>query len=304
MTLDLSDDGAPSIGGLVDDFPHAVPPFTDDKPRVLQHTVTLSVDQALRSTRGQSGNSPVAQQSSTFQRPAGTATPLGLHRHFDKSLEEKILRVPPTAKPTAQSLTPPVVQSDPPAQFVSTSTNPAFVPGALVSFPTSALNATPYHTLPSSAPLVSPNLATLGPRSPANVTRSRVLQRSHQRQPTVSTPIDVKELNRELCNHPDRNFVTSLISALSHGAHIAYNGLQSPRFSRNLISASQHPEVVSANLEKEIHLGKVAGPFTFPPLPNLQCHPVGVVPKKDSTEWHTIYHLSYPEGDSITDHIP
>ncbi|KAK3732477.1 hypothetical protein QZH41_003780 [Actinostola sp. cb2023] len=48
----------------------------------------------------------------------------------------------------------------------------------------------------------------------------------------------------------------------------------------------------------------MAGPFLEPPLPNLQCHPVGVVPKKHSTEWRTIYHLSYPEGDSINDGIP
>ena len=131
-----------------------------------------------------------------------------------------------------------------------------------------------------------------------------MIQRSHNQQPAVSTPINVEELNRELCSHPDRNFVDSLISALRHGTHIGYTGPQSPRVSRNLISASQHPEVVSANLEKEIQLGRVAGPFSFPPLHNLQCHPVGVVPKKHSSEWRTIYHLSYPEGDSINDHIP
>ena len=131
-----------------------------------------------------------------------------------------------------------------------------------------------------------------------------MIQRSRNQQPAVSTPINVEELNRELCSHPDRNFVYSLISALHHGTHIGYTGPQSPRVSRNLISASQHPEVVSANLEKEIQLGSVAGPFSFPPLHNLQCHPVGVVPKKHSSEWRTIYHLSYPEGDSINDHIP
>ena len=70
------------------------------------------------------------------------------------------------------------------------------------------------------------------------------------------------------------------------------------------MSASQHPEVVSANLDKEVKLGRVAGPFPSPPLPNLQCHPVGVVPKKHSSEWRTIYHLSYPEGDSINDYFP
>ena len=31
---------------------------------------------------------------------------------------------------------------------------------------------------------------------------------------------------------------------------------------------------------------------------------MGVVPKKHSSEWRTIYHLSYPEGDSINDYIP
>ena len=48
----------------------------------------------------------------------------------------------------------------------------------------------------------------------------------------------------------------------------------------------------------------MAGPFNSPPLPNLQFHPVGVVPKKRSSEWRTVYHLSYPEGDNINNHIP
>ena len=46
-----------------------------------------------------------------------------------------------------------------------------------------------------------------------------------------------------------------------------------------IISANQHPDVVSTNLTKEVTLGRVAGPFDHPPLPNPQCHPVGVVPQ-------------------------
>ena len=73
----------------------------------------------------------------------------------------------------------------------------------------------------------------------------------------------------------------------------------------NLISSSQHPEVVSANLCKEIQLGQVAGPFPFLPLPNFQSHPVGVVPKNTPLSGEPfIYHLSYQEGDNINDHIP
>ena len=121
--------------------------------------------------------------------------------------------------------------------------------------------------------------------------------------PTVSTPI-VNVLERELSQHPDRNFVNSLINGLRGGTHVGYTGPKKSPVSRNLISASQHPEVVSTNLSKEISLGRVAGPFDSQPLPNLQCHPVGVVPKKHSLEWRTIYHLSYPEGDSINDGPP
>ena len=123
-------------------------------------------------------------------------------------------------------------------------------------------------------------------------------------RPAVSSPIDIDRLQHELLSHPNHNFVTSLIHNLRFGARIGYTGPRKPRISRNLISASQHPEVVSSNLAKEIKLGRVAGPFRSSPLNDLQCHPVGVVPKKHSSEWRTIYHLSYPEGDSINDHIP
>ena len=122
--------------------------------------------------------------------------------------------------------------------------------------------------------------------------------------PTVSTPLDVDKLVLELVNHPNSFFVNNLISALRYGTRIGYLGPHQPRVSRNLISASQHPGVVSGNIHKEVQLGRIAGPFSSPPLPDLQCHPIGVVPKKHSVEWRTIYHLSYPEGDSINDHIP
>ena len=36
----------------------------------------------------------------------------------------------------------------------------------------------------------------------------------------------------------------------------------------------------------------------------MQYHPIGVIPKKDPGKWHTILHLSYPDGDLINFHIP
>ena len=161
------------------------------------------------------------------------------------------------------------------------------------------------HTRPSTAAVPdSQPAAAPRPPVPATAAKSKVSRRQQNQRPTVSTPLNVDNLVLELVNYPDRSFVNNLVNALQYGARIGYLGPEQTRVSRNLLSASQHPEVVSANLNKEMQLGRVAGPFPSPPLPDFQCHPIGVVPKKHSSEWRTIYHLSYPGGDSINDHIP
>ena len=102
------------------------------------------------------------------------------------------------------------------------------------------------------------------------------LHRCHH-QPTVSTPINVDQLALELLNHPNHDFVTTLVDALRYGTRIGYTGPQKARVSRNLISASQHPGVVSANLCKEIQLGRVAGPFPFVPLSNFDDDAISII---------------------------
>ncbi len=49
---------------------------------------------------------------------------------------------------------------------------------------------------------------------------------------------------------------------------------------RNLRSAAAHPEVIEAELEKEIAAGRLLGPFPDRPFPNLRCSGLGVVPKR------------------------
>ena len=160
-------------------------------------------------------------------------------------------------------------------------------------------------TMPSSTAPVSNSLqAATDQPTPAIAARNKVEQRQLYCNPTVSTPLNVDELALELVHHPNSSFVNSLINALRYGTRIGYLGPHKPRVLRNLISASQHPDIVSGNLNKEVQLGRIAGPFPSPPLADLQCHPMGVVPKKHPVEWRTIYHLSYPEGDRINDHIP
>ena len=122
---------------------------------------------------------------------------------------------------------------------------------------------------------------------------------------STSTPVNVTYLKHELQFHPNATFVLHLIQGFQEGFRIGFEGPRAPRFSKNLKSAAEHPDLVSKNLQKEVTLGRTAGPFLRPPFPNFQVYPIGVVPKKHSTDWRTIFHLSHPKatGTSVNDHI-
>ena len=117
-----------------------------------------------------------------------------------------------------------------------------------------------------------------------------------------TTPIDVSLLEAELSAHPDKMWCSQLLHNLTHGATIGYQGPRYTRITPNLASASLHPDIITAELERECSKGHVAGPFPTPPLSNLQCSGVGVVPKKNGS-WRMIMHLSAPTSTSINDYI-
>ncbi|KAJ1206227.1 hypothetical protein NDU88_001636 [Pleurodeles waltl] len=63
------------------------------------------------------------------------------------------------------------------------------------------------------------------------------------------------------------------------------------------------PGVVQEKLQKELQLGRVAGPFAQPPLPNFIVSPLGIVPKKEHGKYRMIHHFSYPKGSSVNDYL-
>lgn len=83
-----------------------------------------------------------------------------------------------------------------------------------------------------------------------------------------------------------------------HGFKLQYFGPRLPRFSKNLPSLGKQYSVAEQKIDREISLGRVAGPFKQPPFPTLQVSPLGLVPKKDG-DYRLIHHLSYPEAASI-----
>ena len=115
---------------------------------------------------------------------------------------------------------------------------------------------------PTSSPTAPSNSPAMPTRSPslANEVRSKGQQLHRHQKPFVFSPIDICRLRLKLADHPNQNFVFNLLTTFKEGARIGYSGPCSVRVSPNLISAAQHPGVVSLNLQKEINLGRVAGP--------------------------------------------
>ena len=123
---------------------------------------------------------------------------------------------------------------------------------------------------------------------------------SHLKQ--IITPLRLLQFKDELRHHPDPHWVSDLLHGIQYGVQLGYKGPRRQRVSRNLKSALEHPTVINDELMKEMKSQRIAGPFDTPPLPNLQCSGVGVVPKKTGG-WRMIMHLSAPLDNSINDGI-
>ena len=121
------------------------------------------------------------------------------------------------------------------------------------------------------------------------------LQRAH-------TPLRRSQFVSELASHPDKAFVSWLLHSIDNGVSLGYAGPRTSQISPNLSSARVHPVVIDQELAKECAAGRILGPFTTPPFPNLRCSGLGVVPKKNG-KWRVIMHLSAPPGNSINDFI-
>ena len=146
------------------------------------------------------------------------------------------------------------------------------------------------HSSPSSGNGQGLAIATIEAQSPAPLIESK------NTFSPLPTPINVQRLKDALTNHPDEDFVSRLCNNFRYGADVGFTGRRVSRFSRNLPSAVSQPSIVTENLSKEVALGRVAGPFPSPPLPNFQVSPIGLVPKKHTAKFRTIFHLSFPKS--------
>ncbi|KAL8619099.1 hypothetical protein ACOMHN_019371 [Nucella lapillus] len=118
------------------------------------------------------------------------------------------------------------------------------------------------------------------------------------------TPIRVDKLDYYLEQYPAREIANEISQGFKEGFKIMFKGPRVDRAARNHNSAYKQPAIVEQMLFKEVSLGRVAGPFTEKPLPNLTISPIGLVPKSTPGKFRLIVDLSFPPGQSVNDGIP
>ena len=143
--------------------------------------------------------------------------------------------------------------------------------------------------------------STSAPNAATACTGSATAPPSADQQKLV-TPIRLLQLERELVKHPDKGFVGQLLHNITLSCCIGYDGPHYAHTAKHLPTAHSYPDIITSALAKECSAGRMAGPYSQQPVPNLRCSGLGIVPKKDAG-WRVIHHLSAPHGSSINDHI-
>ncbi len=85
----------------------------------------------------------------------------------------------------------------------------------------------------------------------------------------IVTPLRYCAWESMLVDHPDRRFQEYLLQGIAGGFRIGYSRsvpLSSAR--ANMVSATEHPEVVSVYLQKEVDRGVLLGPFDRKTVPH------------------------------------
>ena len=116
----------------------------------------------------------------------------------------------------------------------------------------------------------------------------------------VVTPIDVDALASLLASCPYTCARQDVLQGFTRGFDIGFRGLGLPTRPRNLRSARDVPDAVSAAIALELQRAHLAGPFRAAPFPCLHCSPLGAAPKPDGSV-RLILDLSSPRGCAVNE---
>ena len=121
----------------------------------------------------------------------------------------------------------------------------------------------------------------------------------------VFTPLKLEHWESLLTSHPDKEYVNYLLRGIREGFRIGFKEAGSVSSARkNMRSALENSEVVSAYLAEEKRRGVLLGPFERGEVPGVHLNRFGVIPKSSQPgKWRLIVDLSHPEGRSVNDFI-
>ena len=95
-----------------------------------------------------------------------------------------------------------------------------------------------------------------------------------------------------------------VVSGFHNGFQLHYQGPNQSFQLSNSTSAHQHSKFLISYIARELQLGRIAGPFSSPPLDNFIVSPIAVVPKKEPGAFRVIHDLSQPTASSVNSFIP
>ena len=120
----------------------------------------------------------------------------------------------------------------------------------------------------------------------------------------IETPLRWREWDRLLEDHPDQRFRRYIVGGIREGFRVGFHHeCQLHKSNRNMVSATDHPEVIQEYLAEECSEGRVLGPLDADLFPFVQVSRFGVIPKGSSGKWRLIVDLSAPSGASVNDGI-
>ena len=103
--------------------------------------------------------------------------------------------------------------------------------------------------------------------------------------------------------HYDPILAEQLLDGFINSVHVHTQAETHDITVRNPPSISQHSDIVSEKLARELKAGRMAGPFLSPPFQPFYISPLGLIPPNALNEWRLILNLSFPRGLSINDGI-
>lgn len=123
---------------------------------------------------------------------------------------------------------------------------------------------------------------------------------------TVVTPLRYEAWRSYLVNHPDSEFSNYVLSGLQAGFRIGCDtaNLSLCSASRNMPSANQHSDIISAYIADELEAGRVFGPLPDDVAEKVHINRFGVIPKRSQPgKWRLIVDMSFPSGKSVNDGV-